>query len=383
MTNVRLTSLDLLRGADIFLLTVVCTLVHAIHRVWPWPAGFIDQFRHPAWTGFSLHDLIMPLFIFMSGAALPLALPKRLDENGRAGGRYWRHVLGRVALLWLLGMVVQGELLSFDLRRISFFNNTLQAIACGYLITALAMLIRNVWLRRVVPFVLAFAYTLFLHGCGDMTPTGNAAVVWETRLLLIFYPDATWHPVRQIVEWGYSWWMTIPMFGFMALAGAETTEIIRRKIPAERKFLCLSVLGGGLLTLGGLIALFDPVVKRIFTASFTFLATGASVLLYTLFFLLFDVCGIRRGTGLLALFGRHSLMAYLLIESTFRSVLWTASAVFLGGPCRTMDDGVLRFLDSRPAKELAMHIGLSVLLCLVLWFWDRLFCPPFARRNML
>lgn len=371
MANARLKSLDLLRGADIFLLTVVCTLVNAVHRVWPLPDGFIAQFRHPDWVGFSLHDLIMPLFIFMCGAALPLALPKRLEADGRAGGRYWRHVLGRMAMLWILGMIVQGELLSFDLRRISFFNNTLQTIACGYLVAALVMRVRHIWIRRAIPFVLALAYTLFLHLGGDMTPMGNAAVVWETRLLLLFYPDATWHPVSQIAAWGYSWWPTIPMFGFMALAGAETTEIIRRSGTVSGKFLRLGALGGGLIALGGLFALFDPIIKHIFTASFTFLAMGLSVLLYALFFYLFDVRGWQRGTAIFALFGRHSLLAYMLIESSLRGILWTAALVCLGGPYRALDGGLLRFLDARPAKELALSLVLSLLLCLVLWFWDR------------
>ena len=71
------------------------------------------------------------------------ALAKRLEADGSAGWRYWRHVLGRVALLWVLGMVAQGELLSFDLHRISFFNNTLQTIACGYLIAAAVALIES------------------------------------------------------------------------------------------------------------------------------------------------------------------------------------------------------------------------------------------------
>lgn len=101
----RLQSLDLLRGADIFFLSIVCALVKAAHRLWTLPDGLMAQFRHPDWVGLSAYDMIMPLFIFMSGAALPLALPKRLEVDGRARGRYWRHVLARVARLWTLGMV--------------------------------------------------------------------------------------------------------------------------------------------------------------------------------------------------------------------------------------------------------------------------------------
>lgn len=42
---------------------------------------------------------------------------------------YWRHVIARFAVLWILGMVAQGRLLSMDIMLINPFNNTLQAIA--------------------------------------------------------------------------------------------------------------------------------------------------------------------------------------------------------------------------------------------------------------
>ncbi|HNX04103.1 MAG TPA: hypothetical protein PKI32_01295, partial [Opitutales bacterium] len=67
----RLFSLDLLRGLDIFLLTAIGPLVWAIHRTWgdyDSPAWWLDLVKHPAF-GFSPWDIIMPLFLFMSGAA--------------------------------------------------------------------------------------------------------------------------------------------------------------------------------------------------------------------------------------------------------------------------------------------------------------------------
>jgi len=315
-------------------------------------------------------DMVMPLFIFMCGAALPLALPKRLEADGSAGWRYWRHVLGRVALLWILGMVAQGEILSFDLHRISFFNNTLQTIACGYVIAAAVMLLKSHVARVAIAFALAVGYTVFLHTCGDMTPTGNAAVVYEVKFLTLFYPDATWHPVSQISSWHYTWWTTIPMFGFMGLAGALATEVVKGAWTPYRKVAALAGAGVALLALGGAFATFDPVIKHIFTASFTFLAMGVSFLLYALFYWVFDILGIRRGTGLLALFGRHSLLAYMCIETTCRGILWTMSAVLLCGTDRKVGHGLTRFLDA-PVSRLVMDLVIMAILCLVLYHWDR------------
>ena len=65
----------------------------------------MGQFSH-GWVCFTLWDIIMPLFIFMCGAAMPFALGRRLRE-GR--GVFWRRVLSRVALLWAMGGLVQGN----------------------------------------------------------------------------------------------------------------------------------------------------------------------------------------------------------------------------------------------------------------------------------
>lgn len=93
----RLLSLDILRGADMFLLTVIGPLAYALNKSFGLPKAVLAQFDH-AWGGFTLWDIIMPLFIFMSGAAVPFAMKGRLDDN-RARWRYWRHVLSRFALL--------------------------------------------------------------------------------------------------------------------------------------------------------------------------------------------------------------------------------------------------------------------------------------------
>jgi hypothetical protein len=88
----RLFSLDALRGLDMILLTVVGPLVCSAQKSWGcFSGGFMRQFAH-GWECFTLWDTIMPLFIFMCGAAVPFALERRLDEGK---GVFWRHVLRR------------------------------------------------------------------------------------------------------------------------------------------------------------------------------------------------------------------------------------------------------------------------------------------------
>ena len=370
-TNARLYSLDILRGIDIFFLTVLTALFYAIDDVWSLPAGFMRQLGHPDWVGFTVLDMVMPLFIFMCGAALPLALPKRLNADGSAGWPYWRHVLARVAMLWVFGMISQGELLSFDLHRISFFNNTLQTIACGYVAVAFVILIRRKWVQILIPILLAALYTLFLHTCGDLTPRGNAAVVYEVKFLSLFYPDASWHPVKQIADWHYTWWTTIPMFAFMGLAGYHATTILQTKWTQWRRAGTMAGVGLALLAAGGLlVACGDPCVKHIFTASFTSLAMGVSFLLYALSYVLFDIFAWRQGLWLVNLFGRHSLWAYMFRDTPLGAPFWSVATLLLQGTGRKYGCGLSRFFASKEAYDLCHLVVIVTLVILSMAAWD-------------
>ena len=363
MNNKRLVSLDLLRGLDIFILTVACGIVHGIDGVWKLPDWYMRQFLHPEWVGFSGHDLIMPLFIFMAGAALPLALPKRLNADGTAGWKYWKHVLSRVALLWFWGMVTQGCLFSFDPTQISYFNNTLQTIAVGYIITAAVARIPSRKVRIAFPFALAALYTVLLHSLGDMTPTGNFAVVYETKLLKLFYPENLWNSlcITQIADWHYTWWTTIPMFGVMALAGYHATEIVLSERTGLQKTGLLASVGLGLLALGAVLLTFDPCVKHIFTASFTSFAMGCSFLFYAGCYYIADVKMWRRGYEIILLFGRFSLMAYLLAD-VFYGPIGHLARVFLSNGRFDLVHGFVRFF-SEGVANLLIVLASSVILC--------------------
>ena len=78
----RLFALDLLRGIDMFYLAVVsATVAPLCAALGLSPAWKTFLVTHP-WEGFTLYDLIMPLFIFMCGAAVPFGLGRRQFEVG-------------------------------------------------------------------------------------------------------------------------------------------------------------------------------------------------------------------------------------------------------------------------------------------------------------
>ena len=76
------------------------------------------QFDHEVWEGFRFWDLVMPLFLFMTGVSMPFSFSKY--ERVESRWFIYKKVLRRFAILFLLGMVVQGNLLGLDLKYIRF-----------------------------------------------------------------------------------------------------------------------------------------------------------------------------------------------------------------------------------------------------------------------
>ena len=337
----RLYSLDLLRGLDMVFLTVVGPMVWSVDSCWGLPQGILRQFTHP-WEGFTAWDMIMPLFLFMSGAAIPLSLERRLANSGnRPDKAYWRHVFGRVVLLWILGMVVQGHLLDFDLMELRPYNNTLQTIAIGYLAMSTLVCLGIKW-RIAVPVAGFVLYGLLMHFFGDYTMTGNVAERVEQSVLSAILPAGSkaicemgelgyLGRLHEIGEIHYTWILTTPMFVFMVACGYFATKMLRRAVAPMRAFWQLVSFGVALLAIGWILSLCGvKMVKHIFTVSFTAQAMGWSVLLLAMAYLIADIWRLRRGTAILVLFGRASLVAYMIGEFFWPCFMFTGNHLTKG-----------------------------------------------------
>lgn len=138
--SARLASLDILRGFDLFMLVFLQPILISAGGCCnaEWYQNLLWHFDHETWQGFRAWDLVMPLFLFMTGAAMPFSFAKYHKGIPRTAA--WRHILWRVAVLWILGMLVQGNLLLLDITSLLPYTNTLQAIAAGYLIGSILIL---------------------------------------------------------------------------------------------------------------------------------------------------------------------------------------------------------------------------------------------------
>ncbi|MBP3269040.1 MAG: DUF5009 domain-containing protein, partial [Bacteroidales bacterium] len=95
----RLESLDILRGMDLFLLLAAGPVIRAFLSVNQSPVrdGLRRQVTHVSWEGFVLWDIIMPLFMFMSGATIPFSMA-RYWNGEKPGKQFYLKLLKRFAL---------------------------------------------------------------------------------------------------------------------------------------------------------------------------------------------------------------------------------------------------------------------------------------------
>lgn len=93
----RVRSLDVVRGFTVLLMIFVDNAGSAYAVL-----------NHSPWDGLTIADVVMPFFLFMVGASVPLALGKRRKEDDGEGGGAGRKIASRVAKLFVLGLVLQG-----------------------------------------------------------------------------------------------------------------------------------------------------------------------------------------------------------------------------------------------------------------------------------
>lgn len=324
--NKRLLSLDVLRGFDLFLLVALQPVLLAVLRQLDYEAlneTLLYQLDHAEWEGMRVWDMVMPLFLFMSGVTMPYSLPKYRTQNGDL--KVWMRVLKRFALLFLLGMLVQGNVLALNPDRVYIYSNTLQAIAVGYLFTVPMVLYLNPKQQIFAIAALLVLYSVPMHLHGDWSAQGNWAAVIDKEVLGRFRDGSivTDDGAVQFAAWyDYTWlWSSLTFcctVAFGSLAGYMTKNgNDNRKVTACK----LLIIGTALVVAGLLCGFAQPIIKRIWTASFVLYSAGWCYLLLALFYWWIDVKGHTKGWGWLLCFGCNAITAYLIGEMVnFRGV---------------------------------------------------------------
>jgi predicted acyltransferase len=309
----------------VFFQPVFTALVRALHL--PFGDAVLYHFSHESWIGFRAWDLVMPLFLFMSGVSIPFALSKY--ANGSDKSTVYRRILKRVILLFIFGAIVQGNLLALDLHQLRLYSNTLQAIAAGYLIACLIFLNFKTKGQLIAGCVLLLLYWIPMTFLGDFTPENNFAEKVDQLILGRFRDGVSWNESGVwsfSAGYRYTWIVSSLTFGVTVLMGALAGGVMKNGADRSKNALTLFIAGAACIAVSLLWSLQMPIIKKIWTCSMTLYSGGWCLLLMALFYYVIDCRNYTRGLQWLKIYGMNSIAAYLLGESVnFTSVVHSLS----------------------------------------------------------
>lgn len=302
---------------------------------------------HAEWAGMSLHDTIQPGFTFLAGVALPYSIRSRQRKGQSFAYMLW-HTMWRSLVLIALGIFLrstEGPITYYT------FEDTLTQIGLGYtfafLLTfakarwqwiALGAILSGYWLAwalypvpgpnfnwaavGVPPGWHQHLYTGLAAHWNKNSNLGQAFDVWFLNLF-----PRTGRFVYN--EGGYLTLSFIPTLGTILLgviAGRWYQENAP-KIPL-RKFAIVAVA----LMAAGLLLHFTgicPIVKRIWTPSWTLFSGGVCFAFLAAFSWIIDVLGFRKLAFPLVVVGMNSIAAYVIAE-LWRNFVESSLRIHLG-----------------------------------------------------
>ena len=354
--STRLVSLDVLRGTVMFLMLAEAMRLHATASAFPnstfWKViGFNTD--HVEWQGCSLHDLIQPAFSFLVGAALPFSIASR-KAKGQSFGPMLSHAVRRAFFLIFLGIFLRSQ---WSPQTYFTFEDTLTQIGLGYVflfllgfarvrtqVLTLVLILICFWAafalypapgpyfdytRVGVPPDWTHNYNGFLSHWNKNSNLSWAFDVWFLNL----FPRE--HPF-VFNEGGWSTLSFIPTLGTMIL-GLLAGEWLKGKGSKEQKLRGLVIAGIGLALLGVLCqwAGICPIVKRVWTSSYTLYSGGLVILMLAGFYASIDWKGWHRWAFPLVVIGMNSIAIYVMswtMESFFghavdRHLGWVLSRI--------------------------------------------------------
>jgi predicted acyltransferase len=307
----RLTSIDALRGFDMFWIVGGDDVAKALAKWWGTPASksFAEQFEHVGWEGFRFYDLIFPLFLFTVGLVLPFSLRKyQTGDQPRAAafGRLAR----RVVLLFLIGLIY-NNLLRFDFANLRVAG-VLQRIAICYGIAAVIFLLTKVRIQVILFVAILVGYwAILMYVPSPESKAGDLSIATN----LAGYLDRHYLPgkiYKSFYGFGDNEGLlsTIPAVG-TALLGVLAGQWLLSSQGRWVKALGLAAAGLACLGVGTLWAREFPIIKILWTSTFVLIAGGWSLLLLSLFYTIIDVLKFRAWAFFFVVIGVNAITIYI------------------------------------------------------------------------
>jgi heparan-alpha-glucosaminide N-acetyltransferase len=383
-TKTRIISIDAFRGLVMFLMLAEAMRLWTLHQAFPdsrfWALVAFNT-SHVPWQGCSLHDLIQPAFSFLAGASLPFSIASR-RSRGESFGRMLGHAAWRSAALILLGIFLR----SLESPRTYWtFEDTLTQIGLGYTflfllafasvrvqIVSVATILVGFWAAFVLyPLPPAgFDYTqvgvpanwphLYSGFLAHFNKNSNLSWAFDVWFLNLFPRES---PFR-FNSGGWSTLSFIPTLATMML-GVWSGQWLRTSRSTTEKLQGL-VAGGVALTVAGLVLQLlhiCPIVKRIWTSSYTLYSGGLVVLMLAGFYAIIEWRGFKRWSFPLLVIGANSIAIYVMS--------WTIEHFVSSALVRHLGPGPFAVLGP-PFEPVLRGVGvLIVFWSILLWMYRR------------
>ena len=307
----RLFSLDALRGLDMMLIIGLDCLIRSI-ALFYFPENTSKeiwrQLNHSDWDGLTVCDIIFPLFVFISGAAMFFSLSRAMQNNmSRLAllSKLWKRALILVALGVLVNFWAFHDQITAiqpfgfgSLRYASVLG--LIGISGAFSGTLLLLLRRFLLAPFLAVGILAIVWGLQTFG-GDMTPTGCFNAKVDVLLCPGWLYSGTFDPEGPLCIVSAT---ALSLLGFCAGVCCRSSLSILKQ--------------SGMLALPGLVCLglgatSGIVIKGIWTPAFVLTTGGIGFLLLALFRLLFDTSSWGNRLSLpLRVVGMNALAIYVI-----------------------------------------------------------------------
>lgn len=363
----RMLALDVLRGFTMFWIIGSDSLHAAFKSIGETGvAGFFaNQFEHRSWEGFVFYDLIFPMFIFIIGISLVFSLQKIVQTHGKAEA--YRRVFKRFALMFLLGVFYdEGMFKLFEYTDKEKFTGViwrawdenelcgvLQRLALSYLITSLLFL--NLSKKGLVAAFVAIT-VVYWGLLTFVTAPDQPEHSWARNKNIVHYID------HHIPPYGGSdpeSFASTPPAITSCLLGVFVALFLQDKKRTLVQQAGLLVAAGAALTVAGYIwgylpgGLAYPIIKRLWTSSYVFVAGGFSLMLLGAFIYVIDVMQYRKWTPVFMWIGMNPLLIYM---STNILDYQRLARRFVGGP---IEEAAGRF---GPMLVAVVALSISILI---------------------
>ena len=307
----RLLSLDALRGFDMFWITGGGTLVAVLANYTGagWLKVLAEQMEHVPWAGFHFEDLIFPLFMFISGIAIPFALVSKLEKHVPKN-ELAKKAVKRALILVFLGLIYNGVFSNgFENPRTA---SVLAQIGLAYMFAALIVIYTKsfkqslYWLGGILLGIgiLQLLVPVPGIGAGVLTPEGCINGYFDRMFLPGRLYGGTFDPEGLLC---------IVSAISVTLMGSVAGHFLRdKKTNDQQKIKTLLLIGVSSIALALLLSTFYPIIKACWTGSFNLLTSGIGFLLIALFYWVIDVKGWKKWSFFFRVIGMNSIFIYLM-----------------------------------------------------------------------